>query len=174
MMSVVCSHEIRSSKPRGVNESLHIFNSYASDQGSIWSGIRGYMHREEYDSPTGAHRDIYEHKSSDINKYLSEFDLVEGQSGLVVFINGEIKGFDSVSSPVAYKVLYDKLLKSYVMEAVLNQGRKINISFNKQSKVKSFINQVNDSTESKFKSIGHGWDHRFESNNIRVSFSMSE
>ncbi len=162
----VCSHGIRSAKRRGVNASLHNHSNYASDQGSIWSGIRSYMHRENYNSPTGAHRDIYEHKSSDINKYLSEFNLVEAQIGLIVFINGKIKGFDSVSSPVAYKVLHDKLLKSYVMEAVLNWESESNVSFSEHSKVNSFINQVNCSNESKFKSIGHGWDHRFESNSI--------
>ena len=162
----VISHSLRGSKRRSVSESVRRSERYHSDQSSIWNEIRGSINRENRISPTSAHRDVFESKIRDINEYLDAFELLECQTGILVFINGEIKGIDSISSPVAYKSLHEKLLKSYALEAVLDQRRNHKREFNTKKEVKRFLKQINESTESKHKSIGHGWDHRFESSSV--------
>lgn len=115
----VMSHHIRSSKRSSVSESLHDYYSFGSRQSSIWNDIDNDIRAEGYNSPTHAHRDIYESRYDDINEYLGAFELLEGQIGILIFINGEIKGIDTISNSVSYRALHEKLLKSYVMEAVL-------------------------------------------------------
>jgi hypothetical protein len=162
----VISHSIRGSKRKSVSDSVRMSERYYSDQSSIWNEIRGSIDREVCRSPTSAHRDVYQSKIQDINGYLDAFKLNENQVGILVFIDGKIKGIDIISSPVAYRSLHEKLLKSYALEAVLDQ-RKINRGgLNTQKEVNRFIKQINESAESKHKSIGHGWDHRFESASI--------
>ena len=161
----VIKHSIRMSKRSSVSQSLDLEDNYMSDQSSIWNGIRDTIKNKHYDSPTSAHRDIYENNSSDINKYVESFDLSEEQIGVLVSLNGDIVGIDTVSSPVAYKVLHDKIIKSYAIEAALKEKKKDHQKFNKR-KVKSFIFDINHSKESKYKSIGHGWDHRFISDSV--------
>jgi hypothetical protein len=165
----VISHSMRDSKRRSVSDSVRRMNSYSSDQSSIWNEIRGSIHRENLSSPTNAHRDIYDSKLQDITEYLDAFTSQEGQVGILVCINGKIKGIDTVSSPVAYRSLHDKLLKSYAIEAVLGENSEKNSTpknSNLEKKSKQFIKQISESNESKYKSIGHGWDHRFESDSV--------
>ena len=162
----VISHSMRGSKRRSVSDSVRRMNSYSSDQSSIWNEIRGSINRENLSSPTHAHRDIYQSKLKDITEYLDAFTSQECQVGILVCIDGKIKGLDSVSSPVAYITLHDKLLKSYAIEAVLGEkGGKNNPlkNSNIEKRSKEFIKQISESNESKYKSIGPGWDHRFES-----------
>lgn len=165
----VLSHSFRSSKRGSVSNSLRFADSYTSDQRSIWNGIRETLDSESCESPTRAHEDIYKSRYDDIDKYLGTFDILEGQIGILVFINGEIFGIDTVSSHISYRALHEKLMKSYAMEAVLNRIKSNNTKLNREKKAKSFIEEIKDSGESKYKSIGHGWDHRFESKTISGS-----
>lgn len=165
----VISHSMRGSKRRSVSHSASMNANFCSDQSSIWNEIRGSINRENLSSPTNAHRDIYRSKLEDITNYLDIFTSQEDQVGILVGIDGNIKGIDTVSSSVAYQSLHDKLLKSYAIEAVLgDEGKKGSTSNNANLKKKSkqFIKEIYESNESKLKSIGHGWDHRFESESV--------
>ena len=164
----VISHSMRSSKRRSVSDSMRIRDSYKSDQYSIWNEIRGSIDRESLSSSTHANRDIYKSRLPVITEYLDTFNSQDGRIGILVCINGKITGMDTVSSPVAYKSLHEKLLKSYAIEAVLDKKNKKDNKNNSkiEKKSKQFIKQINESQESKLKSIGHGWDHRFMSESI--------
>jgi hypothetical protein len=189
----VISHSIRGSKRRSVSTFMARRNSYASDQSEIWGEINHNLRDNGTVSPTRSHRDYYQRKLPHIKDYLDAFDLEEYQVGILVFIDGKIKGIDTVSSPVAYKNLHEKLLKSYALEAVLdknnskssapskksekfienikdamgsvlNKNNSTNTDYSKKSE--KFIENIKDAPESKLKSLGHGWDHRFESESV--------
>jgi hypothetical protein len=163
----VISHRMRETKRRSVSDSVRMNLNYHSDQSSIWNDIRSSINDENLSSPTNAHSDIYRSRLQDIIKYLDAFTSQDGQVGILVGIGGKIKGMDTVSSPVAYQSLHDKLLKSYAIEAVLDKNsgnHSKNADLEKKSK--QFIKEISESNESKLKSIGHGWDHRFESDSV--------
>ena len=54
--------------------------------------------------------DVYDAKSNDLDDYIKAFEIVEGQNGLLVFVDTEIVGLDVVSSESAYKYLHKKLI----------------------------------------------------------------
>jgi hypothetical protein len=73
-------------------------------------------------------------------------------------------GFDLISRAAAYEVLHPKLVKSYVMDALLQEtnGRRKATPGN----ALSFVKETQSCSEQKFKSAGLGWDYRFDGDAI--------
>ena len=109
-------------------------------------------------------RDIYESKEKDLKGYLEAFQYVPRQKGIFVMVNGAVTGFDVISLESAYEGIHPKLVKSYAMDAVLSKSGKNDEP--SVEKARSFIEQASRCGEKKFKSVGHGWDHRFEGNGL--------
>ena len=157
----IASYNVRNKKSVSVKRSIENFGRYSSDQGEVWSEVRNLQERMECHSPTNALRDVYEAKESDLDDYLNAFELLDGQKGLFVFINGEIMGFDVVSRESAYKNIHKKLVKSYALDALVQKKNKTIKSNINENNVKKFIKNVIKSDESKHKSVGYGSDYRF-------------
>lgn len=157
---VITSPKLRAKKACSVAATLEQSHEYAADQTEIWDEIHEMSACAGVHSPTGAMRDIFESKMNNLNGYLKAFKYEPRQRGLLAFINGKVTGFDIVSLESAYKTLHPKLVKSYAMDALLQKkGKHVEPSVNK---AKAFLEEIMDSKEKKYKSIGHGWDYRFE------------
>lgn len=105
-------------------------------------------------------RHVYQSRAKDLEKYLESFKYVPHQRGLYVIINGETVGFDVLSLEKVYQALHPKLVKSYAMDAILEDKQKSKIS--SSGKTKAFIEKARRCQEKKYKSVGQGTDHRFE------------
>ncbi|HEX7468123.1 MAG TPA: DUF6569 family protein [Methanobacterium sp.] len=99
-----------------------------------------------------------------LDDYINAFDLLDGQNGLLVFIDNKIVGLDVVSSKSAYKYLHKKLVKSYALDSMVRDNDKIANSDININLVHKFIKEILKSEESKNKSVGYGFDYRFASN----------
>jgi len=97
---------------------------------------------------------------ADLDHYLKAFPYIPHQKGILVMIDGKIVGFDMLSLETAYEALHPKLAKSYVLYAILQQGGEADNG--SADKARVFIEEAGKCKEEKFKSVGHGWDHRFE------------
>jgi len=156
----VMSPRLRMMKSLSVSSSLRESQQYLSDQGALWDGIANMSAEAEVQSATGAMRDVFESRTTELDEYLKAFKCVPKQRGVLVFINGEVVGFDFISLESAYKVIHLKLVKSYAMEAILQKMRKTTKPNTNKAKV--FIKETEKSKEKKYKSVGKGWDYRFE------------
>lgn len=154
------SPRIRMAKVASVTESLGASQTFESDQGEIWDGVEEMSACAGVQSPTSAMKDVYESKANKLNEYLKAFRYVPHQKGLLVFINGEVTGFDIVSLESAFETLHTKLVKSYGMDAVLQKKGKSNKP--STDRAKAFLGQAATCKEKKYESIGHGWDYRFQ------------
>jgi hypothetical protein len=160
----IMSQRVRVNKMRTVTRSLHSDRGYSSDQGRVWSDIED-LHREAgTSSPTRAMHDVFKFREPDIKEYGESFDLYPHQKGIFVFINGVSVGFDVISNEKAYKKLHMKLVKSYAMDSILH----INNHFDDPSvaKVDLFFREVLECKESRFDSVGLGYDYRFEGKSV--------
>ena len=111
--------------------------------------------------------DIYAAKEKELDDCLDAFSLVPNQKGLIIFVNGKVAGFDLISRAAAYEALHPKLVKSYVMDALLqktNGRRKATLD-----DARTFVKETQSCSETKFKSAGLGWDYRFEGGMIGSS-----
>ncbi len=164
---VIMHRSARLRKNRSVSHCLASQETYRSDQGEVWDSIEELQHNAAARSSTGAMRDVFSRRESDLQAYLAAFPPQDAQKGLLVLVNGMPAGFDYVSAESAYTVLHSKLLRSYSMDAVL--ARKETPSEKSTGKSEdqlkaaaaAFLDQAARAREHRHKSIGHGWDHRF-------------
>ncbi|MCE5273155.1 hypothetical protein LLH00_17900, partial [bacterium] len=150
---------VRASKIHAVSDSLNYCRRFDSNQGEIWNSI-SELHRESgTHSSTGAMKDFYSLRQESFDEYLKAFPAVENQHGLIVFIGDRVAGMDFVSRESAYRALHPKLLKSYSVESMFGvQDSQHQIAATQASE---FLARAKEAHETKFKSPGHGWDHRF-------------
>lgn len=156
----VMPQNLRANRTRSVSASLNQTHEYHSDQRAVWNGIDRMAEASAVNSPTRAMADVFEAKKKELNDCLDAFSHVSNQKGILVFVNGKVVGFDLISRAAAYEVLHPKLVKSYVMDALLQtkSGRR-KATLDAAS---AFVNETQACSEKKFKSAGLGWDYRFE------------
>ena len=157
---VLMSRNLRSVKNRAVQESLHASMGYRSDQGAIWHSIRDQAVEARVHSPTQAMKDIHEEKKEDIEQYEEHFPSLPDQKGILVMIDGEVAGLDMVSWDKAYQLLHRKLVRSYVLDAILAESKSKRKPSSEKAQV--FLKGMLDCEVKRFESVGHGWDLRFE------------
>ena len=154
--------KLRNLKSVSVKKSVEEHGQHFSDQGELWNAIHEIERKTDLHSPTSAMTDIYDEFKDDLTDYLETFKVVEGQTGLLVFINGEIMGLDIISNKSAYKVLHKKLVESYALDSMLQDNKKTSPNINIEVAHK-FIEDIRECDESKNESVGYGFDHRFAS-----------
>ena len=164
---IIMSPRLRELKNRSVQESLRTAREFHSDQCAIWDGIRDQADHASVSSPTGAMRDVHENRREDISDYCRHFPLVSGQQGVLVAIGQEVVGMDVVAYPQAYALLHDKLVQSYVLDAITLSSDKRKTPDKAQAQ--DFIDSIAGCETTKYKSVGHGWDVRFQGKNIHGS-----
>ena len=104
-----------------MSASLDRTQQYRSDQSAVWRDIDHLAEAAAVESPTRAMADIYAAKEKELDDCLDTFSHVPNQKGLLVLVNGKVMGFDLISRAAAYEVLHPKLVKSYVMDALLQK-----------------------------------------------------
>jgi len=158
---IMMSSRLRGLKNRSVREALSTSGEYRSDQGAIWEGIHDQARRAKVSLSTGAMRDIHTEKAADIDAYMAHFPCVPGQQGLLVVVGGRIVGLDLVPYAAAYALLHAKLVRSYIMDVILEDAHPGGVI--PVDKARAFLSAIADSPAKRYKSVGHGWDLRFES-----------
>ena len=168
----IMSHSVRSSKLGTVTSSLRRRRGHTSDQGRVWSEISRMHNEARTSSPTGALRDVYTAKSEDLKAYSQAFEVVPEQQGSLVFINGEVVGFDIVSRQAAYEMIHLQLIKSYAMDAVLQKTDQVETPA--VNKSVQFLQETLNCNESRFDAVGQGYDYRFEGTEVVGSALVCE
>jgi hypothetical protein len=108
--------------------------------------------------------DVFAAKEDEIEDSLDALTRVPDQKGILFFVNGKVVGFDLLSRAAAYEVLHDKLVKSYVMDALLQKT-----SANRNATLddaRAFVTETQSCSEKRYKSAGLGWDYRFDGTRI--------
>jgi len=119
----VMSRRGRVSKVQSVSESLAAEAQFKSDQGQVWEEVAALQARAGMASDTGAMQDVFQARASELDACVATFVTVPGQTGLLVVIDGEVAGLDSVAHADSYAELHSKLLQSYLIDALLEMVR---------------------------------------------------
>jgi hypothetical protein len=166
------SANLRNIKNRSVSYSLSSSLKFSSDQGAVWNGISAQAAANRVSSPTGAMRDILEAKKEALDEWLEHFPYAPEQKGLLAVVNGRVLGLDMVSRADAFRMIHPKLIKSYLMDAIMEKpGRgRTGIS----EKAKAFMDIIAECTEKRYDSVGYGLDFRYEGKGIVGSALIHE
>ena len=159
--NAVLERRIRSRKSRSVHRSLKSTSTPRSDQREVWQGIAGLYCKAKFMSPTLALHDLVRAQVQRFKEALQNFPCVEGQVGLLVVINGRVAGLDVVSRPEVYAGLHKKLVRSYVLDALLDQPTPPKPVTEAHALAEAFLASLDSSREEIFPSVGYGRDHRY-------------
>lgn len=96
--------------------------SSASVQGAVWDSISDLEMAREFHSPTQAMSESYDNIKGDLNEFIEAFEIEKGQTGVVIIIDGEIKGFELFLNSDVYSQYHEKILKSYLIDTDINDS----------------------------------------------------
>jgi hypothetical protein len=153
------AYRVKRENARNVACNLQHDMSYQGDQGAVWDGIAEMANDAGVESRTGSMKDVFEARKNDLDAFLKTIPPYPHQKGILVFINGKVAGMDIVSSESACAAIHPKLLKSYTMDALLDKKK---TRQPRTSDAKKFLQETAQCKEQKYKSVGLGWDYRFE------------
>jgi hypothetical protein len=162
---VVMASRVRRKKAQSVSENLKHDRPFRSDQGVVWDGIHEMAAEARVNSPTSAMRDVFQSREEELGGCLHTIECCPGQKGIIVFINGVAVGLDCISLESAYSALHAKLVKSYAMEALLEKKSKNAVPASTET-AKAFLTEALKCAGRKYKSVGLGWDFRFEAEQL--------
>jgi len=109
---------LRRSHQQDVMYSLQRGEGYRSNQGRIWDDIAEKSVRMEVDAPTHAMADVFESYEDKLAEFFESVQLIEWQVGAVFAINGKVVGLESFSCHDTFKRFFEKLVKSYALDAM--------------------------------------------------------
>jgi hypothetical protein len=170
---VVMAQKARVKKLRSVSQSLDHSGNYASNQGQVWEDISALHQDLETNSPTAAMKDAFSAKSESIDECLAAFELQPKQRGILVVVDGIVVGFDVFSNADLYSQVHSKLIKSYVIETLYG-AKKVTAEKSGGERAKLFLKSAATCDESKFKSVGLGFDYRFRGTDLVGSALVHE
>jgi hypothetical protein len=163
---VVMASKIRAQKMMAVSESLAAAEGFKSDQGEVWAEIDALHAKAGSSSPTGAMHDVFKARERELEECLRAFIPVPEQIGLLVVIDGEVAGFDVIGHAEVCTLEHPKLVKSYVIEALAQNGHDATDLEAARPRAMAFLREVPESTEKTFASVGYGTDCRYRKSGL--------
>ena len=89
---------------------------HGNSQKAVWDSIACLEVENSFKSPTSAMSESYDNLKIDHDEFLKAFEMVDGQCGVLVIQNGEIKGFEIFYNPQIYREYHEKVLRSYLID----------------------------------------------------------
>ena len=148
----------RAAKSGQVSRSMRSGHS-RSDQGEVWRDISEKAARMAVTSETQAMSDIYESRRQKLGEYLTEFETVEHQVGVMFEINGAIAGLDLFDKETTLSKVLQKLVRSYALDAM-----EFSTDQNKDPSARRaahFVGLIAQAGVEQFSAAGLGEDLRF-------------
>jgi hypothetical protein len=152
----------RYKKNMRVSANLSSRGSYDADQHKIWEDVDTLHRKSDTHSRTRAMFDAYEQKESELSEYLNAFNILPGQKGMLIFLNGHFFAIEYVSRGEAYAYLHEKWIKSHAIEA-LSASAETGQVVDMELEARRFLAELAlAEPTSTHKPIGLGQDERFE------------
>ena len=163
---------LRQLNSTAVAAALKRWLGHKSDQSAIWKMVGSILRKARVKSPTSALNDVFSARAEELNVCRQSLQPLPDQTGVIVLVNGQVQGLDIVSSPRAHRALHPELITSYALGALLEEetpgterGRE---------KVFSFLEEAGRVSESVYRAVGCGEDHRFEGGRIAGSALVAD
>ncbi|MEQ8200689.1 MAG: DUF6569 family protein [Syntrophomonadaceae bacterium] len=150
--------ELRKRKAEGVTRNLARNMSFASEQHEVWAEIDRKQAAMNVDSHTDAMHDVYRKYEKELDEFIAGLRPQENQSGLAVFISGRFNCLDLFGHPDVLGKLWDKLLKSYAMEAL--EQKKARAPKPKEVGIGPLLASLQGAELNQYPSVGLGTDVR--------------
>ena len=123
-----------------------------SDQGLVWAEVARKHAMLGSSSPTGAMRDAYEQRASDLEAMTRTFGQpLPEQTGVVVTVGGRAVAFDGFDKAETLARLWPRLVRGYAMEALGHQERR-----SERNVVERFVAAIGSAKATAHDAVGLG------------------
>lgn len=157
---VVMERKIRANKNRSVTSALRHTGMRSAAQEVIWEDIDGLRERAGVHSSTGDMRAVYLDRQAEMEQCAETFRNVEGQIGIAVFVDDALAGLEFVSRPDVYQGLHRKLVQSYIVDSIAEEGPAAD--GDTKQRLEAFLALSEAAAETRYESPGYGTDIRYE------------
>ena len=161
---VLAERRVRWALRTSVHASLRRGAGAHADQARVWDEIEVLLARQATISTTAAMRDAFVQRRHELDRLVRAFPLYEGQNGLLVLHGARVVGLDVVSRPAQYARLHDRLLRSYVFEALVSDGEP-----GDPRVAADFLERLAHLRGERFPGVGLGNDVRYEAAGVSGS-----
>lgn len=127
-------------------------------QGEVWTSVQHSLARHSVGSGSSDLAELYAKKQKDFDEYISKFTFVNGQIGnLAVFSRKSDKVFvvDLFDREEVMKKHYGNLIRSYALEAGLDEGQTISLG---DKEARGFLDSVDACIFEEQRAISSGSD----------------
>ena len=163
---------IRENAKRAVNRSLSEQRGFRADQGAVWDEVAALAYDAGVHSPTSAMSDVVKTRLSGLDATIDAFPVEGPQRGMVAVSDGQVLGFDVVSSADVYAALHKRLLRSYLLNSATLSRR--SATRNAAALAEAFLRAAMKTSEQRFKSPGMGDDLRYGNHDLVGSALVAE
>ncbi len=164
-------HSPRHSVPLGLrkritqsaNKSYEERKRLRADQGEVWRAIRGYLDKFGVRSSSSALSDAFEQVP--LEEYLKPFSPTAEQTGVMVFINGNMEGLEVFGNTDLFRHYFPMLLRGYAMEARRRDSQQEEAPSYSEKEFRGaadrFLGTMKNLDSQRAPSVGMGVSHRF-------------
>lgn len=165
---------IRAEQMNDVNRSLEANGTFHPDQNLIWFGVLQLIEKAGTYSAHSAMRDVFQQKRIKLNRCCKAFPLQPGQNGMLALRENKPLGLDLVSRPEVYQNIHCKLVKSYVLDSLLEKPRRAIARDRATAIAGELLTQANEAKPKRFNSLGHGKVLQVDTNGMIGSVLIHE
>jgi len=160
-------HSGRAAKLASVAVFRELCGRARADQRRIWDDIDLLAEELHSSSATAAMSEILDQHQDALDRYRREITSVPDQVGVVFAIGGRIEGFEVFDRPATLFSLFDKLVESYAVGALVKKDN-LGIQISAQH-ARSFVNALQSPNWSSYPGIGIGTELHLKTEEIVAS-----
>jgi len=93
----------------------------AGGQSAVWNEIQSHRTEMNYArsiAPTQSYLEMTRNSEKEIEKIVKNFENIQNQCGIAVFINGEFIGIEFYANPQAWKTMSNDILRAFSIESL--------------------------------------------------------
>jgi len=147
-----------------VTATLRSNGTHIVNQWKVWDKINQKSQRMAVSSQSGSMADLFACQESRLEGYVSAFSCNPMQVGVVFAINERIEGVELFDSPVTLASIYEKLIRSYAIDALENASKQKPLASRRDARF--FLRRVMQVHEECYEAIGLGKEIRITGEKI--------
>jgi hypothetical protein len=117
-----------------------------SEQSEMWGSIgamRSSLNIPRNVAPDNSHIEMAKHKEKEIEYYKNSFELLPGQTGVALLINGNLIGIEIYGNPGAFRDYFEEIINAYALESLIRKKDKPVDNMTDQEAQNEFLGKFN-------------------------------
>lgn len=169
--STACSNPtVRATLNLSVTKNVRERKGFRSDQSAVWRSVSTTLKTANVHSETMSLSSAFMNLNNNLDEFVKECEELKKYNGFLVAAGSDIVGMDYFYNQNLYNKMFEKVLKSYALEAMVRAGsQRGNVT---RKKVDNFLKKIFESEVSHHKGVGKGKEYRILEGHITGKLTL--